>query len=271
MAGVASVTTPDDRTVVFTLTSRPPASPPGSPPRPATSWPRPRSTRGPHVGHRRSGRGRSSTRLVAAERPLHRHPQSRTTGRRACPTSTRSRSGPSSTPPSARTRCGPGRSTPSSPSTRRPTPHFHDAPGYQSLVETSPVVGSPTMGFMLLNCARPPTDDLRIRPALAKATDQVGHPEGVRRRLGPAHRRHLPARLALLPAAPATPPTTRPGPRRWSGRTRPSTARRRSQTQHHARPADHPAGPGRPADVGGPPASTSRSPSSSRPTPSSTC
>ena len=50
---------------------------------------------------------------------------------------------------------------------------FHDAPGYQSLVETSPVVGSPTMGFMLLNCARPPTDDLRIRTALCKATDQV--------------------------------------------------------------------------------------------------
>ncbi len=29
------------------------------------------------------------------------------------------------------------------------------------------------MGFMLLNCARPPTDDLRIRQALARATDQV--------------------------------------------------------------------------------------------------
>jgi len=51
--------------------------------------------------------------------------------------------------------------------------HFDGAPGYQSLFETSPVVGSPTMGFMLLNCARPPTDDLRIRTALAKATDQV--------------------------------------------------------------------------------------------------
>ncbi|HEX7444379.1 MAG TPA: ABC transporter substrate-binding protein, partial [Acidimicrobiales bacterium] len=43
----------------------------------------------------------------------------------------------------------------------------------QALYETSPVVGSATMGFMLLNCARPPTDDLRIRRALAKATDQV--------------------------------------------------------------------------------------------------
>jgi len=50
--------------------------------------------------------------------------------------------------------------------------HFHGAAGYQSLFETSPVIGSPTMGFMLLNCARPPTDDLRIRTALAKATDQ---------------------------------------------------------------------------------------------------
>jgi len=51
--------------------------------------------------------------------------------------------------------------------------HFDGTPGYQTLFETSPVIGSPTMGFMLLNCARPPTDDLRIRSALAKATDQV--------------------------------------------------------------------------------------------------
>jgi len=50
--------------------------------------------------------------------------------------------------------------------------HFHGAAGYQALYETSPVVGVPTMGFMLLNCARPPTDDLRIRQALAKSTDQ---------------------------------------------------------------------------------------------------
>jgi len=51
--------------------------------------------------------------------------------------------------------------------------HFDGTSGYQALFETSPVVGSPTMGFMLLNCARPPTDDLRVRTALAKATDQV--------------------------------------------------------------------------------------------------
>ncbi len=51
--------------------------------------------------------------------------------------------------------------------------HFRDAPGYRSLVQTSPVVGSPTMGFVLLNCARPPTDDPRVRLALAKATDQA--------------------------------------------------------------------------------------------------
>jgi peptide/nickel transport system substrate-binding protein len=49
---------------------------------------------------------------------------------------------------------------------------FRDAAGYRALVETSPVVGSPTMGFVLLNCAAPPTDDPRIRLALAKATDQ---------------------------------------------------------------------------------------------------
>jgi peptide/nickel transport system substrate-binding protein len=51
--------------------------------------------------------------------------------------------------------------------------HFHNAPGYQVLYQTSPVVGSPTMGFMLLNCIKPPTNDLRIRRALAKATDQA--------------------------------------------------------------------------------------------------
>lgn len=51
--------------------------------------------------------------------------------------------------------------------------HFRSAPGYQSFYETSPVVGSPTMGFMVLNCAKAPTDDLRIRQALAKATDQA--------------------------------------------------------------------------------------------------
>ena len=51
--------------------------------------------------------------------------------------------------------------------------HFHGAPGFQALIQTSPVVGSPTMGFVLLNCARPPTDDPDLRLALAKATDQV--------------------------------------------------------------------------------------------------
>ncbi len=49
---------------------------------------------------------------------------------------------------------------------------FHGTPGYEALIQTSPVVGSPTMGFILLNCARPPTDDARVRLALAKATDQ---------------------------------------------------------------------------------------------------
>jgi len=51
--------------------------------------------------------------------------------------------------------------------------HFRGAPGFESLVQTSPVVGSPTMGFVLLNCGKPPTDDPVLRLALAKATDQV--------------------------------------------------------------------------------------------------
>jgi ABC-type transport system substrate-binding protein len=49
---------------------------------------------------------------------------------------------------------------------------FRDAPGYQSVYQTAPVVGEPTMGFLLLNCAKAPTDDLRVRRALAMATDQ---------------------------------------------------------------------------------------------------
>jgi peptide/nickel transport system substrate-binding protein len=51
--------------------------------------------------------------------------------------------------------------------------HFRSAPGFESLYQTSPVVGEPTMGFVLLNCAQAPTDDVRVRRALAKATDQA--------------------------------------------------------------------------------------------------
>ena len=50
--------------------------------------------------------------------------------------------------------------------------HFRKSAGFESLYETSPVVGGPTMGFIQLNCAQAPTDDIRIRRALAKATDQ---------------------------------------------------------------------------------------------------
>lgn len=50
--------------------------------------------------------------------------------------------------------------------------HFKDRAGYESFYETSPVVGGPTMGFIMLNCARSPTNDPKLRLALAKATDQ---------------------------------------------------------------------------------------------------
>lgn len=50
--------------------------------------------------------------------------------------------------------------------------HFKDRAGYQSFYETSPVVGGPTMGFIMLNCVRAPTNDPKLRLALAKATDQ---------------------------------------------------------------------------------------------------
>jgi len=50
--------------------------------------------------------------------------------------------------------------------------HFKDRNGFEALYETSPVVGEPTMGFILLNCARSPTNDPTVRRALAMATDQ---------------------------------------------------------------------------------------------------
>ena len=69
------------------------------------------------------------------------------------------------------------------------------------------MIGSPTMGFMLLNCARPPTDDLRIRQALAKATDQVAIQKVFGDGSVQVDRRPLPSRLAVLQ------PDRLPGPR----------------------------------------------------------
>jgi peptide/nickel transport system substrate-binding protein len=45
--------------------------------------------------------------------------------------------------------------------------------GYRVIDSSRAVIGEPTMGFILLNTAVPPTHDLRIRQALAKGMDQA--------------------------------------------------------------------------------------------------
>lgn len=45
--------------------------------------------------------------------------------------------------------------------------------GYQVIDSSHVVIGEPTMGFVVLNTAVPPTKDLRIRQALAKGMDQT--------------------------------------------------------------------------------------------------
>lgn len=45
--------------------------------------------------------------------------------------------------------------------------------GYQLVDTRTGVIGQPTMAFIMLNTVTPPTNDLRIRTALAKATDQA--------------------------------------------------------------------------------------------------
>ena len=76
----------------------------------------------------------------------------------------------------------------------------------QSFVQTSPVVGEPTMGFVLLNTAKPPTDDLRVRTALAKATDQ----EAVQKVFGDGTVQTVDG--LFLPDSPFYGPTGYPGP-----------------------------------------------------------
>jgi peptide/nickel transport system substrate-binding protein len=45
--------------------------------------------------------------------------------------------------------------------------------GYQLVDTRTGVIGQPTILFLMLNTVKPPTNDLRVRQALAKATDQV--------------------------------------------------------------------------------------------------
>ncbi len=45
--------------------------------------------------------------------------------------------------------------------------------GYQLVDTVTGVIGQPTLTYLLLNMLKPPTDDLRVRQALAKATDQA--------------------------------------------------------------------------------------------------
>jgi 4-phytase/acid phosphatase/peptide/nickel transport system substrate-binding protein len=49
---------------------------------------------------------------------------------------------------------------------------FATGSGYQVIDSSRTVIGEPTMGFIMLNTVVPPTDDMRIRQALAKGMDQ---------------------------------------------------------------------------------------------------
>jgi ABC-type transport system substrate-binding protein len=51
--------------------------------------------------------------------------------------------------------------------------HFKNTAGYQVVDSLSVNVGEPDMDFIMLNCAAPPTNDLRVRQALAKGLDQA--------------------------------------------------------------------------------------------------
>jgi peptide/nickel transport system substrate-binding protein len=51
--------------------------------------------------------------------------------------------------------------------------HFVGQSAFQVVDTLNYTVGEPDMDFIMLNCATAPTNDLRIRQALAKATDQV--------------------------------------------------------------------------------------------------
>ncbi|HEX3461619.1 MAG TPA: ABC transporter substrate-binding protein [Acidimicrobiales bacterium] len=51
--------------------------------------------------------------------------------------------------------------------------HFVGQSGFQVVDTLNYTVGEPDMDFIMLNCATAPTNDLRIRQALAKATDQA--------------------------------------------------------------------------------------------------
>ena len=49
--------------------------------------------------------------------------------------------------------------------------HFQGKPAYQLVTNLNDTVGEPDMDFIMLNCAKAPTDDLRIRQALAHGLD----------------------------------------------------------------------------------------------------
>ena len=134
---------------------------------------------------------------------------------------------------------------------RRPSPTSpaREARGYQLVDTRTGVIGEPTFSFIMLNTAVAPTNDLRIRQALAKGLDQAERPEDLRRPAGQAGHRHLPARLAVLQRHRL--PDLRPG------RGQASLVTSLQGPARH--PVDHPqtitdprpqGGPGRPADVG---------------------
>ena len=70
--------------------------------------------------------------------------------------------------------------------------------GFQLVDSRTGVIGQPSFSFIMLNTVTPPTNDLRIRQALAKGLDQHEVQEIARRSPGTAGNRHLHPGLPVL-------------------------------------------------------------------------
>ena len=91
---------------------------------------------------------------------------------------------------------------------------FQNQSSYQVVDSLSVKTGEPDMDFIMLNCAVAPTNDLRIRQALAKGLDQAQIQKIFGGGLAQTTNGVFP-RGPSTTAPPATPPTIRRRPRRW--------------------------------------------------------
>ncbi len=122
------------------------------------------------------------------------------------------------------------------------------ASGFQLVDSRTGVIGQPTFTYIMLNTVKPPTNDLSIRQALAKAMNQPDLQKIIGGTTGQPGERDLPAQLAVLlqDLLPRLRPerSHRPG-QQVQGPARDADA----QPPHHPRPPGHQGGPGHPADV----------------------